>query len=351
MRELESHYMFPSWLQVPVNLTELANAATAFGIVLAVSLVPRHVLLRSLWRLSDEPESVSRALYATLRLPSLLWCLLVPLGIAIELGELRGKTAKYTTAAIVVLLVISVSAVLSSLLVRLVMSSAHQRGLSFVRSGVMRALIHVFVWSLGASVLLRHFDIAVAPLLTALGVGGLALALALQDTLANFFAGIHILVEAPISVGDFIRLSSGEEGTVTDIGWRTTRVLTTTNNTVVIPNQKITSSILTNFMLPDQRVTVEVILMTSLDADVGKARIIALEEAALAEVALKEFPPVVLFDPGVTPTHLQFKLMVQVGHRLHQGPLQSELRLRILERFRREGIPLPVPEVARLLRD
>jgi small-conductance mechanosensitive channel len=332
-------------------MAEMAQAATVFGIALAISLVARHLLLRSLAGISAEPDSAARALFETLRLPSLLWCLLIPLVIAIDLTDLRGKAPRHVSASIVVLLVVSVCAVASSLLVRLVMSSAHQRGLTFVRSGVMRALIHVFVWTLGASVLLRHFDIAVAPLLTALGVGGLALALALQDTLANFFAGIHILVEAPISVGDFIRLSSGEEGTVTDIGWRTTRVETTANNTVVIPNHKITSSILTNFMLPDARVAVEVILMTSLDSDVEKASQIALEEAGKAETVLKQFPPLVLFDPGVTPTHLQFKLIVQAGHRLHQGPLQSELRLRILERFRREGIPLPVPEVARLLRD
>ena len=166
-------------------------------------------------------------------------------------------------------------------------------------------------------------------------------ALALLDTLANFSAGIHILVEEPISIGNFIQLSSGEEGTVIDIGWRTTRVQTTNNNVIVIPNEKITSSILTNYALPDPRVVTNVTLIAGLDADPARVVQIAMEEARLVEGALPEFTPVVLFDPGVLPTHLQWKVIVQVADRLQAGMVQSQLRARLHERFRRENIPMP----------
>jgi small-conductance mechanosensitive channel len=172
-------------------------------------------------------------------------------------------------------------------------------------------------------------------------VGGIAVALALQDTLANLFAGIHILVERPIFVGDLIRLEGGQEGTVTDIGWRTTRVRTGTNDMVVVPNTKITSGILVNYSLPDFRTVAEVLVPVGHRADAEQVRRIALEEAARVEGVLADPAPLFLCDPGVLPTHLQFKLVVQIANRLAMGRVQSDIRTRLLERFRAEGVPLP----------
>jgi small-conductance mechanosensitive channel len=178
-------------------------------------------------------------------------------------------------------------------------------------------------------------------MLTALGVGGLAVALALQDTLANFFAGVHILVETPIRVGDFIRLSTGEEGVVADIGWRTTRIRALANNMIVIPNTRITSGNLTNFNLPDARVATEVIVVVAQDADPDRVVQLAKETASTIEGVLVDPPPAVVFDPGITPTHMQFKVVIHVPGPLAQGPARSDLRLALLNRFRQEGIDLP----------
>src|SRR2546426_1174391 len=85
--------------------------------------------------------------------------------------------------------------------------------------------------------------VAIEPLLTALGVGGLALALALQDTLSNLFAGMHLLADRPIRVGDYVKLSvESVEGYVVDVGWRSTRVRTLQNNVVIVPNSKVSQS-------------------------------------------------------------------------------------------------------------
>jgi small-conductance mechanosensitive channel len=84
-----------------------------------------------------------------------------------------------------------------------------------------------------------------------------------------------------------------------------------------------------------------VAVLAAHEADPEQVRRIALEEAARVEGVLEEPAPVVLCDPGVLPTHLQFKLLVSVGNRAEQGRIQSEIRLRVLERFRAEGVPLP----------
>jgi len=228
--------------------------------------------------------------------------------------------------------------------VRVIAIYGERNEMAFAVAGLSRTLTRVVILSLGALILLHHFSISITPLLTALGVGGLAVALALQDTLANFFPGVHILVEAPVGLGDFIRLSSGEEGVVTDIGWRTTRLRTNGNNMVVVPNQKITSGILTNFSVPDRRVVAEISVLAALDADAHQVAECAIEAAVETEGVLADPAPTVWFDPGITPTHMQFKLLIHVHSQSDKGPVQSSVRVKLLDKFRTHGIPLPSTE-------
>ena len=95
--------------------------------------------------------------------------------------------------------------------------------------------------------MLNAVGVSITPIITALGVGGLAMALALQDTLSNLFAGIHILAEHTIRIGDFIRLETGQEGYVEDISWRTTRIRMLPNNMVIVPNSKLAQSVVVNY--------------------------------------------------------------------------------------------------------
>ncbi|MDO9585026.1 MAG: mechanosensitive ion channel [Syntrophales bacterium] len=108
--------------------------------------------------------------------------------------------------------------------------------------------------------------------MTAIGIGGLAIALALQDTLSNLFAGIHILMEKPLRVGDFVKLETGQEGFVEDIGWRTTKVRMLPNNMVIIPNSRLSQSILTNYCLPEKRLSLLIPIGVSYSSDPAKVR-------------------------------------------------------------------------------
>jgi small-conductance mechanosensitive channel len=110
---------------------------------------------------------------------------------------------------------------------------------------------------------------------------------------------------------------------------------------VVIPNTKITSGILVNYSLPDRRSVAEVGILAAHGADVEQIRRIALEESAKVEGVLKDPAPAFLFDAGVLPTHLQCKLFVNIAGRQDQGRIVSDIRLRLLNRFRAESVPLP----------
>ena len=114
-------------------------------------------------------------------------------------------------------------------------------------------LAKVLVFGVGLLLILSNLGISITPLLTALGVGSLAVALALQDTLSNLFAGIYIIANRQIMVGDYLQLDGGKEGYIVDIGWSTTRVRKLSNDTILIPNSKLSQSIVTIVASPAEK--------------------------------------------------------------------------------------------------
>jgi small-conductance mechanosensitive channel len=282
-------------------------------------------------------------LLRAMRMPSLLWCVALGLAIAVNTAELTRTQSYWANRLIGGFLTISISLVLATVAVRVLQAYGERNSMPFATAGLTRTLTYIVILGIGFLLLLRHFDVSITPLLTALGVGGLAVALALQDTLANFFAGVHILVETPIRLGDFIRLSSGEEGVVTDIGWRTTRVRTFQNTMIVIPNTRITTGVLVNFNLPEPRTTTDIAIIVSLEADAERVAAIIMDSINGLEGMLTDPAPILLFDPGITLTHMQFKLVMHCANPLERGLVQSRARALIHEALQREAIPYPSP--------
>lgn len=323
-------------------MTEKLMPLAIFGIALLIAVVIRQVIFNLVRNRAPKHPNFALVALEAARLPSVLWCLAFALEIALRYAELSDRQIDLATKLIVAFLIISISLAISSVTVRMLMLYGERNKMPFAVAGLSQTLTRIVVLSIGGLILLRHFDITITPILTALGVGGLAVALALQDTLANFFAGVHILVENPMSLGDYIKLGEGEEGIVTDIGWRTTRIRTGSNTMVVVPNTKITSGILTNFTLPTARVSAEVLILAAHDADVDVIAQLAMETAVETAGVLEEPAPTVLFDPGILPTHMQLKLIVHVANQLEKGGIQSRIRVGLLHKLRAHQVPLPV---------
>jgi small-conductance mechanosensitive channel len=311
-----------------------------FSVATLIALAARHILLLFLKRGAPRFPFWGVLLHAV-RFPSVLWCVAAALAIAIHVAQPPPALEYWAQKSLGAFVIISITLVIASIAVEMIAVYGERRQIPFAVAGLSRTLIYIFVFSVGLLMLLGQFGIQITPILTALGVGGLAVALALQDTLANLFAGIHILVEEPVSVGDFIELGEGQKGTVRDIGWRTTRIHTFGNNVLVIPNQKITSGILTNYSMKDARVIAEVVINAAHNVDPDRIAALAMEAAAETEGALQNPSPVVLFDPGDLPTHLQMKMLVYVPTILDRTRVQSQIRARIHNAFLREGIPFP----------
>src|SRR5256885_1781737 len=100
-----------------------------------------------------------------------------------------------------------------------------------------------------------------------------------EDTLGNFCAGLYLQADRPVRIGDYVRVDTGDEGTVMHIGWRSTRLRTITNNTVVLPNERLSKAVVTNYSLPDPEVAVDVRVTVAYDAALDRV------ERLLAEAA------------------------------------------------------------------
>lgn len=212
----------------------------------------------------------------------------------------------------------------------------------------VRFLSRVLFAGLGTMLVLDNLGVSLTAVWTTLGVGSVAIALALQDTLSNFFAGVYIRLDRPVRLGDYVKLDGGNEGFVAQIGWRSTRIRTLPNNIVVVPNGKLATAILTNYSMPESQMSLLVPVSVSYDCDPDKVESILIEEAkkAAKEVdgLLADPAPFVRFIPGFGESSLDFTLICRVSTYVDQYLAQHELRKRILARFRNEHIQIPYPQ-------
>jgi len=214
------------------------------------------------------------------------------------------------------------------------------------RAVVGRKVLNIAILVIGILVILGQLGVKIGPLLGALGIGGLAVALALQDTLANLFAGIYMMVDRPITVGDFIKLESGEEGFVEEIGWRNTKVRMWANNIVVIPNSKLSQSVLTNYYLPRQETSIYIRCGVAYDSDLEHVERVCVEvgQQVMAKIpgCAKDWTPVVRYKE-FADFSINFLVVLRVEDFAAQYLLAHEYMKALHRRFDEEGIEIPFP--------
>jgi small-conductance mechanosensitive channel len=325
-------------------------------VIAALLLMARIIFFRLFHRWAAKSAShLDDLIIRSIKIPSIFWCLAVGLYIGIDLSDYSGKYLFYLSRIIHLLLIFSLTLATANLAGKLFNHYFQKSNIPIPATGLVNGLLQGIFWVVGLIVILNFLGIPITPMITALGVGGLAMGLALQDTLANFFAGIHIMMEKSIRVGDFIKLESGQEGVVEDITWRTTRVRILLNNMVIIPNLVLSKSIVTNYHLPDKKISLSIPVSVSYQADPEKVEAILVD---LAKKAVGEIPgllgrpePFVRFTPGFGDSSLDFTLFCQVDEFVNQYPVQHELRKRIFKRLKAEDLEIPYPHRTVYLRE
>lgn len=205
-----------------------------------------------------------------------------------------------------------------------------------------RKVATIFLGGAGLIVALKHFGYDILSLLTALGIGSLAIGLAAKDTLANMISGFTLMIDRPFRIGDRIQLTSGKTGDVVDIGLRSTRIRTPENTLLIIPNSELCNSTVHNMAFPDMRSQGRITVGVSYDSDLAMVKRVMVEAAQEDPDVLAEPAPESFFM-SFGDNALQMSLIFWVTDYTKLFPVMDRLNAGILGRFTRNGIDIPYP--------
>ena len=278
--------------------------------------------------------------------PFILWCLLIGLYFAVRVTPLTEEWLTIINKVISIVAIFSVTMFLARLSIGLLNMPSGRLRKFLPSSTLTQSLAKIFIYAFGVLMVLNTLGISITPLLTAFGLGGLAVALALQDTLSNLFAGFYITLSRQIRVGDFIKLESGEEGYVLDIGWRATRVRMLPNNVVLIPNSKLAQSVITNYYFPEQEMAVLVQVGVHYESDLEHVERVTIEVGKETMKEVKGGVPT--FEPFIryhtfSDFSINFTVILRAKEFVDNYLVKHEFIKRLHKRYNEEGINIPYP--------
>ena len=207
---------------------------------------------------------------------------------------------------------------------------------------LLRKAVKTSVVILGVLIILGKWEVQIAPLLGALGIGGLAIALALNSSLSNVFAGIQLLLDRSVNVGNKVQLESGEVGVLLDIGLRTTLMRTYDNEVISLPNSQLANARIKNYTKPDASIRVSVNFAVAYGSDVAEVKRIVLDAISQLDNILQEPGPQVLFL-NMGDFSLDMSARVWVDYYGKQFAKKLEMTELIYNTLNESGIEIPFP--------
>ena len=325
------------------ELNKLLLAVMTVAVAFVVSVLINQFVIRRLATLAKRSRGDwDDAIIAELRRRIPLWGLLIGLGLSLGYWEIP-KQWQWVHGAIAAVGIWSVTAALASIASRLLVglgTAGHPV------SGLVQNILRFVIWTVGLLIIARSFNVEISPILAALGVGGLAVALALQDPLSNLFSGIFVTVAGQVRIGDYIRTDFAIEGTVVDFNWHSTRIQAPSGDLIVVPNARLAKAVITNFNLPVSDVGFNVEVVVAHGSDMAVVERISLDVARevqrLTDGATKGFDPMVRIL-AFTDLGIRIAVSLKATGFPEQALLKHELLRRLADRYKSEGITLARP--------
>ncbi|MBI2058191.1 MAG: mechanosensitive ion channel family protein [Nitrospirae bacterium] len=293
---------------------------------------------RSRWRWDD-------VLVEAVKGPGWVWVGIAAAYVAVRVADLPPVAVSTTDKILIPIFIVTLVVAGVRIVTGLIREYASKIP-NFPKTSLLTYVANGFVIGVGALMILNHLGISITPMLTALGVGGLAVALALQDTLTNFFAGFYLTLARKLRPGDFVRVDTGDEGYVEDIGWRETTIRTLPGNIVVVPNGKLSQAVVTNYALPQPDLAVLVQVGVAYGSDLDKVERVTCE--AGREIMRGVEGGVATFDPFIRfhtfgDFSVNFTVILRGKDFVSQHVIKHEFIKRLHKRYRQEGIEIPFP--------
>ncbi|MFA5351031.1 MAG: mechanosensitive ion channel family protein [Candidatus Omnitrophota bacterium] len=334
------------FLRLP-DLAEKFMPLFIFLVVLSIGLILKWIIFnRFLHWAKKASTQLDDIIMRAIKGPFMVLCLMLSLYFALQFSKLPENIVHVISKSILILGIISVMLASANLLSGMIKTYATRVDSALAVTSLTQNIARIFVFSIGTLIILNSLGISITPILATLGVGGLAVALALQDTLTNLFAGFHITIVKQVRVGDYIKLETGEEGYVVDINWRSTKIKMLANNLVLVPNDKLNKAIVTNYFLPDKEMSVLIDLGVHYKSDLEKVERVTSEVAksVMTEVngGVAYFEPFIRYhtfgDSGI-----KFTVILRVKEFVDQYLIKHEFIKRLHKRYIKEEIGIPYP--------
>ena len=207
---------------------------------------------------------------------------------------------------------------------------------------LVEKLVSIFLVGTALIITLKHFNYDVLSLVTALGIGSLAIGMAAKDTLANMISGFTLMLDRPFRIGDRIQLTTGLWGDVMDIGLRSTKIKTPDHTYLIIPNSDLCNSTVVNLAFPDTRGKGRINVGVGYGSDVEKVKRILVETALEVPDVLKEPCPEAFFT-AFGDFSLNMSLFFWVNDYSQVFAVTDKVNSRLIIRLQENGIVIPYP--------
>lgn len=318
----------------------------ALAVFLSALLI-RRVLLRRLQRWAEQTVwEWDDIVFEGIKSPSFYWCLIAGLYTAVVALPLSSNWQQLFGKLFTVLWLISLTILALRVADQTIRRFGAKMGGTLPLTSLSQNLAKGAVFTIGFLMILTSLGVSITPLLTALGVGGLAVALALQDTLDNLFSGIYVSLAKQVRVGDYVKFDFGEEGRIIDIGWRSMRLRSNFNNWVIVPNTRVAKSVITNYDLESPEILIPVSFGVDYGSDLEKVERVTLEVARdlLKTVGggVPDFEPVVRFS-AFKDFSIEVTVVLRAKTFVDQSLLTHELIKRLHKAYAQQGIRIPFP--------
>ena len=333
------------------KFTEISSLILSLGVAIAAILfgiIFQRIVLSYLKRIAAKTKWEGDDIIVNAFKGAVVYLFFTLLGLylAISVSQLSEDLSHLLQNIILVIIILSVTWLLTNIATGFLELYAGRFKDAIPQTTIFKNLTKIVIITIGFLIILQTLGISITPILTALGVGGLAVALALQDTLSNLFSGLHIILSKQVKTGDYIKLESGEEGYVVDITWRNTTIRMLANNIVIVPNSKLASIIITNFCLLEKAMSLLIQVGVSYDSDLKKVERVTIDVAR--EVMETVADGVTEFDPFIRyhtfdDSSINFTVILRAREFVNQYLVKHEFVKRLHERYKKEGIEIPFP--------
>lgn len=310
------------------QVSDWVFVATVIAISLLVGVAVDVIVTRILRHEAGPARRWREVLARALRGQYEIWAVLLGVAMFKPFEFLPLNAQVWVHRSVTVLAVLSVTIFCARLAGALIRAYMNKESVAAPSGTIFVNLARMAIWAIGLTVMLGALGVQIGPIIASLGVAGIAVSLGLQDTLANFFAGLQITLSRQIQPGEYIRLATTQEGLVTDVTWRNTTLLAPGNNLVIIPNSVMATSMVTNFTAEDEQHVEAIPFTVTYGSDLDEVRRVAEKVARKVRAAYGE--AIDDFEPQCTfrsfgPEGISAAVTIRVSRFQDRLPVVSDL--------------------------